>query len=243
MQDKPRFAVVTGANRGIGRAVTERLVTDGYHVAGCTRTPSDELNELLDQDQGHLVVPLDLSDEASISAAARTVLGWSKQINALVNCAGIASGGLFSMTRMDDLRELYQINTFGPLFFTQYLARAMVRSQHGAIVNIGSTAGLLGDPGTMAYGGSKAALMHATRVLASELGGSGIRVNAIAPAVVETDMAQQMQPEARAELDARSHLPGTILVEDVAATVAFLVSDQSSKLTGQIVRLDRGMPF
>lgn len=243
MQDKPRFAVVTGANRGIGRAVVERFVADGYKVAGCTRTPSEDLNEFLDEDHGHLVLPLDLSDEASVSAAARSVLGWSKQVDALVNCAGIASGSLFSMTRMDDLRELYQINTFGPLLFTQYLARAMVRSQNGAIVNIGSTAGLLGDPGTIGYGGSKAALMHATKVLASELGGSGVRVNAIAPAVVETEMAQQMQPEARAELDARSRLPGTILAEDVAATVSFLVSDQSSKLTGQVVRLDRGMPF
>jgi len=243
MRDEPTFAVVTGANRGIGRAVAERLVADGYQVAGCTRTASEDLDTLLSEDRGHLVVPLDLSDEASISAAARKIMGWSKKIDALVNCAGIASGGLFTMTRMNDLRALYQVNTFGPLFFTQYLARAMLRLRSGAIVNIGSTAGLLADPGTLAYGGSKAALMHATRVLASELGSSGIRVNAIAPAVVETDMARQMQPEALAELDARSRLPGSILAEDVAATVAYLVSDQSSKLTGQVIRLDRGMPF
>ena len=104
-----------------------------------------------------------------------------------------------------------------------------------------SVAGLLADAGTLAYGGSKAALIHATGVLATELGPFGIRVNAIAPAVVETDMASEMDPAARAALDARSALSGTVAASDVAELVAILVSDATAKMTGQVLRLDRGL--
>lgn len=243
MSESKIFAVVTGANRGIGLAITERLVMQGYRVAACVRCPSRDLQNLLPEAGGHTIVTLDLRDEAAISEAARAVLKWSKQIDVLVNCAGVASGGLFAMTRMDQMRDVFQVNTFGPLLFTQYIARAMIRAKAGSIVNIGSTAGLLADAGTLAYGGSKAALMHATRILATELGASGIRVNAIAPAVVETDMAAQMDDAARAALDGRSALPGKIAPSDVAGLVNYLISSEAAKITGQVLRLDRGMPF
>ncbi|MGV1941482.1 SDR family NAD(P)-dependent oxidoreductase [Agrobacterium sp. 22-211-1] len=241
MSENKPFAVVTGANRGIGLAITERLVTQGYRVAGCVRNASRDLQDLLSAEEGHTIVTLDLRDDAAISEAARTVLRWSKQIDVLVNCAGIASGSLFTMTRMDQMRDVFQVNTFGPLLFTQYIARAMTRAKAGTVINIGSTAGLLADAGTLAYGGSKAALIHATRVLAMELGASGIRVNAIAPAVVETDMAAQMDDAARATLDTRSVLAGKILPRDVAALVSYLISPEAAQMTGQVLRLDRGM--
>jgi 3-oxoacyl-[acyl-carrier protein] reductase len=243
MSESETFAVVTGANRGIGLAITQRLVAQGYRVAACVRTPSHDLQNLLSEAEGHTLVTLDLRDDAAIAEAARAVLKWSKRIDVLVNCAGVASGGLFAMTRLDQMRDVFQVNTFGPLLFTQYIARAMTRVKAGSIVNIGSTAGLLADAGTVAYGGSKAALMHATRVLATELGASGIRVNAIAPAVVETDMAAQMDDAARAALDARSALPGKIAPGDVAALVSYLISPEAARMTGQVLRLDRGMLF
>lgn len=243
MSESKIFAVVTGANRGIGLAITERLVTLGYRVAACVRSPSRDLQNVLPEAEGHTIVTLDLRYDAIISEAARAVLKWSKQIDVLVNCAGVASGGLFAMTRMEQMRDVFQVNTFGPLLFTQYIARGMMRAKAGSIVNIGSTAGLLADAGTLAYGGSKAALMHATRILATELGASGIRVNAIAPAVVETDMAAQMDDAARAALDARSALPGKIAPGEVAGLVSYLISPEAAQMTGQVLRLDRGMPF
>ena len=218
MSETETFAVVTGANRGIGLAITRRLVAEGYRVAACARQPSDALAELLPEAAGHVIVPLDLRRDETISEAARTVMKWSKRIDALVNCAGVASGSLFAMTRMDEMRDLFQVNTFGPLLFTQYISRIMTRNRAGSIVNIGSTAGLLADPGTLAYGGSKAALMHATRVLATE-----------------------MDDAARAALDTRSALPGRIQPDDVADLVMFLVSARSAMMTGQVLRLDRGL--
>lgn len=236
-------AVITGANRGIGMAITRRLVIQGYRIAACVRTASPELLDLLPETQGHIIITLDLRDDEVISEAARAVLKWSKQVNVLINCAGAASGGLFAMTRIADMRDVFQVNTFGPLLFTQYIARAMTRAKSGTIIFLSSTAGLLADAGTMSYGGSKAALIHSTRVLATELGASGVRVNAIAPAVVETDMAAQMDDAARAALDARSALPGKIFPSDVAALVSFLISPEASQITGQVIRLDRGLKF
>jgi 3-oxoacyl-[acyl-carrier protein] reductase len=121
------------------------------------------------------------------------------------------------------------------------VAKKMMRAKAGAIVNIASTAGLRADAGTLSYGGSKAALIHATGVMASELGAFGIRVNAIAPAVVETGMAAGMDAAAKAALNERSALPGTVEAADVAKLVSFLISDASAKMTGQVLRLDRGL--
>nr|WP_169618099.1 SDR family oxidoreductase [Ruegeria sp. PR1b] len=138
---------------------------------------------------------------------------------------------------------VFEVNLFGPLLFTQSVVKKMLRAKQGSVVNIASTAGLLADAGTLSYGGSKAALIHATKVMARELGSFGIRVNAIAPSVVETEMATQMDASARAALDARSALPGAIEPGDVADLAAFLISEQSARITGQVMRIDRGLPF
>lgn len=236
--------LVTGANRGIGLAIAERLASEGYSVAACVRSSSAELDQLIAAGAGdHARFDLDLAEEDSIKACARAALAWAGKPVGLVNCAALAAGSLFSMTRMADMRALFEVNLFGPLLFSQSVVKKMLRAKQGSVVNIASTAGLLADAGTLSYGGSKAALIHATKVMAQELGSFGIRVNAIAPTVVETEMAAQMDPAARAALDARSALPGGIEPGDVADLTVFLLSDHAAKITGQVMRLDRGLPF
>ncbi|MBA8832429.1 SDR family NAD(P)-dependent oxidoreductase (plasmid) [Rhizobium leguminosarum] len=237
--DPERVAVVTGGSRGIGLAVVRKLVGDGFLVAACSRHPSPALPT---GDEGDVrFFQLDLADPNSVKECAQALHRQYQRIDALVNCAGVAAGGLFSMARLEDLKRIFDVNYFNQILFSQYVAKRMVRAKAGSIVNIASTAGLLSDAGTLAYGGSKAALIHATKVMATELGPFGIRVNAIAPAVVETDMAIQMDEKARTALDERSALQGVVEVADVAELVAYLVSDASSKMTGQILRLDRGL--
>ncbi len=244
MSDIQKTAIVTGANRGIGLSIAQHLAAEGFRVAACVRSSSDDLSQLIQDGKGtHEIFTMDMADDASIKEGARQMLKWTGAPAGLVNCAGMASGSLFSMTRMEDLRALYQVNLFGPLMLAQYVAKTMMRTKSGSIVNISSTAGVLADSGTLGYGGSKASLIHASRVMANELGAFGIRVNAVAPSVVETDMAGLMDDKARAKLDDRSALSGRIMPEDVAGLVGFLLSPASSKISGQVIRIDRGMPF
>ena len=238
-----KIVVITGASRGIGFAIAKRLLDDGYFVYACSRLASTELKDLIKNDDFSEFFQLDLNDDDSIRSCVRSILSKKSDIHAIVNCAGIASGALFSMTKMEEMKRVFQINVFGPLLFTQGLAKRLIRRKNGAVVNIGSTAGCYADKGTLAYGGSKAALVHATRVLAVELGAFNIRVNAIAPGVVDTEMAELMDQAAREELINRSALSGVITPDHVANTVAFLVSEQAEKISGQVIRIDGGTAF
>lgn len=243
MNTEMKSIVVTGASGDIGLAIIERLVADGFRVAACCRNHPDRVTSAFTAQQHVVPYDLDLRDEAGIRECAGAIIKDSATIAGLVNCAGAATGGLFAMTRMADMRDLFEVNLFGPLLFTQYIAKKMMRQKSGAIVNITSTAGMLADPGTLAYGGSKAALGHASRVMAGEFGPMGIRVNAVAPSVVVSGMADQMDDAARAKVTDREALAGETTPADVADTVSYLLSDRASAISGQIIRVDRAMPF
>ena len=244
MMTTDRTVVVTGANRGIGLEIVRQLDSQGYRVAACCRNASNKLTNLIETStNAHKIFKLDLSNEQEIKNVTLDMLKWSGVPYGLVNCAGFATGGLFSMTRIQDLRDIFEVNLFGPLFLTQLISKKMLRAKQGSIVNIASTAGILADTGTLAYGGTKASLIHATRVLASELGTFGIRVNAIAPSVVETEMASLMDETAKDKLESRSALKAKTQASNVADAVSFLLSSKSEMISGQILRIDRGMPF
>ncbi|MFT9385357.1 MAG: SDR family oxidoreductase [Acetobacter sp.] len=236
-----RVAVVTGASRGLGLAIVKKLASEGFDIAACSRSRSDRLETVMAAYPGIRFFVLHLDDADAIKTCAQNIFREYARIDALVNVAGVAAGGLFTMTKIDDMKSIFDINYFHQILFTQYIVKKMMRTKSGSIVNIASTTGSRADAGTLAYGGSKAALIHATGVMATELGPFGIRVNAISPAVVETDMATTMDDQAKALLDARSALSGKIKPEDVADLVSFLVSQNASKMTGQTLRLDRGL--
>lgn len=238
-----KIIALTGANRGIGLEIARHLNEQGYVIAALVRTTSAALETLLSGDPDSASFEMDLCDSASVTNAAKSMLKWAGSIDGLVNCAGQAAGGLLTMTRSEDIRTLFDVNFFNQVLLMQLVSRKMIRAKSGSIVNITSTAGFLGDPGTLSYGSSKAAMNHATRVAAMELGTFNIRVNAIAPAVVETEMATLMDERARQKLEDRAALPGPTEPQDVAELVEFLLSSASVKLTGQVIRLDRGMPF
>ena len=239
-----RTVIVTGSNRGIGLEIVRQLDSEGYRIAACCRKASNELTTLIETSPyQHKIFKFDLSEEREIKDVTVDMLKWTGIPYGLVNCAGLATGGLFSMTRIQELREIFEINLFGPLFLTQLVSKKMLRAKQGAIVNIASTAGILADTGTMAYGGTKASLIHATRVLASELGAFGIRVNAIAPSLVDTGMASLMDEAAKDKLENRSALKAKTQASNVADAVSFLLSSKSEMISGQILRIDRGMPF
>ena len=235
--------VVTGASGDIGLAIVERLIADGFHVAACCRDRASRIRAAFSDSPQVTIYQLDLCDADSIKSCASDIIKDSEHITGLVNSAGLAQGSLASMTRISDMRDVFEVNLFGPLQFTQFIVKKMMRQKSGTIVNITSTAGILADSGTLAYGGSKAALAHASRVMATEFGPLGIRVNAVAPSAVESSMADLMDDAARDQLSAREALAGETTPSDVAGVVAYLVSKSAAAISGQVIRIDRGMPF
>lgn len=243
---KDKVAVVTGANRGIGLSIARTFLQNGAKVIACVRAIDSHKEDLLvqlnpDEANQLQLVHLDLSDEQVIKLAIKEIMTTNPKIDILVNNAGIASGGLFQMTTTQELHRLFQVNFFGQILLTQGIARLMQRHKAGSIINISSTAASIADPGTLGYGSSKAAFARASQSMATELGASGIRVNAIAPGVTRTDMFDQMTPVAREKLINSSSLKRAAEPEDIANMALFLASNLSTFVTGQILKVDGGI--
>lgn len=239
--------VVTGANRGIGRAIVEECAKNHADVWACMRQATDK-NRLLTEEisQKYHVsikeIELNLLDEDSIKKAAAEILSEKTPVDGVVNNAGVAgTNRLFAMTSMEDIRETFEANFFGPMFFLQRLLKSMMRSRSGSIVNIASIAAIDGEPAQLEYVSSKAAVMGATRKLASELGRFGIRVNAVAPGMTDTDMIRKMDKGLMEKTLDRTILHRLAKTEEIAKAVVFMLSDQSAYITGQTIRVDGGV--
>ena len=183
-----KTAVISGCNRGIGKATLETFAENGADIFACVRKESDEFTDIitkLAEKTGVSITPIyfDFAESEQVKAGIKSILSSKKQIDILVNNAGLATGSFFQMTSMQNLKQLFEINFFSQILFTQGISRYMSRFKTGSIINIASTAGLIGDAGTISYGSSKAALMFATKTMANELGVMNIRVNAIAPSI------------------------------------------------------------
>ena len=241
-----KTAIITGSNRGIGKAVLETFAENGADIFACARKESDEFSNVtarLAEKTGVFITPVyfDLAEGEQVKSGIKSILSSKKQIDILVNNAGVASGSFLQMTSLKDLKQVFEINFFSQILFTQGISRYMTRFKTGSIINIASTAGLIGDAGMTSYGSSKAALMFATKTMATELGEMNIRVNAIAPSITKTDMFDQMEEKARSKLINASALKRPAEAVEVANVALFLASDLSSYVTGQVLRVDGGL--
>jgi len=244
---KDRNVIITGCARGIGRAMLEIFAKNGANVWACIRKPSDDFvaysGRLADEYNVRIMpVYFDLADPGQIKAAVGSIMSAKLPVHGLVNNAGITYNALFQMTSMDRLREVFEVNFFSQFLLSQYIVKLMVRQKGGSIVNISSSAAIDADSGRSAYGASKAALICLTKVMAAELAERGIRVNAIAPGITETDMvAQSMSQDIISETVAHTMLKRMGKPVDIANTALFLASDLSSYITGQVIRTDGGL--
>jgi 3-oxoacyl-[acyl-carrier protein] reductase len=237
---------VTGCNRGIGRSIVEAFLELGANVICGTRThdlalQSDFEKKLYLQDQTVRMLLFDLSDENSVKIAVTTIIKEQLSVDVLINNAATAEGAPFEMTSIDRLRHVFEINFFAQIGLTQRVVRLLKKSKAGRIINIGSVAGIIGDRGTLAYGGSKSALMFATKVMANELARYGITVNAVAPGVTAAGMSAQMKEDDRNNLVDASFMQREGRAEEVVNVIIFLASKASSFVNGQVIRVDGGM--
>lgn len=244
---KEKNVVVTGCNRGIGRAVLERFAAHGANLWALVRTRSAafeaEIGTLAER-CGVEIRPIefDLSDASSIQSAVKEILSAKRPVDVLVNNAGaVSENALFQMTPISRIRELFEVNFFGPMLLTQLISRVMTRRKSGSIIFLSSVAVFEGDFAQAEYIASKAAVSGAVKRLARELGPSGIRVNAVAPGLVRTEMGDGMASAMADEMIRSTSFGRRAEPEEIAETIAFLASDLSSYITGQTLRVDGGM--
>ena len=242
-----KTAIITGSNRGIGRSILDQFAQNGCDVFAHARKESPEFEQYclhLAGTHGVAIIPIyfDLSDMDQMKSAFKAIMASKRKIDILVNNAGITYNALFQMTTMDKLMENFTINFITPFFFTQNVAKLMLRNKSGNIINISSTAAMDANPGRSAYGAAKAAVICWTKAMAYELAESGIRANAIAPGITETDMVGQSMTEKYITQAVDSTLLKRIgQPKDIAEAALFLASDLSSYLTGQVLRVDGGL--
>jgi 3-oxoacyl-[acyl-carrier protein] reductase len=238
-----RNIVVTGASRGIGLAVTRKLIGGGDTVIAIARRGSGELTELSQAEgvDGRLhFVPFDLGDIAGIPDLVRDLRKRFQALNGLVNNAGIGTDGLLATMRNADIEQLVRVNVLSPMMLSKYVVRSMMTHGGGRIVNISSIIAFTGYNALSVYGATKAASIGFTRSLAREVGKLGVTVNAVAPGFIDTALTEGLGDEERQRVVRRSALGRLPDVEDVANTVEFLLSEKARNITGTVVTVDAG---
>ena len=242
---KGKSAVITGASRGIGAAIAKTLAAAD---ATLVLTAQDDhalvpLAEKLRKDYGTecLIHTGDVSDAASVQELYAQVFKRFGQLDILVANAGILSDGLIGMIRAEDIAHVLNVNVAGVLHHIQAASRLMRRKKSGSIIVMSSIIGRVGNKGQMPYAASKAAILGAMMSAAKELGPEGIRVNALAPGVIDTDMTKNLNEKARQNLMQNIALGRIGTPKDVAAAALFLASDLSHYVSGQVIGVDGGM--
>jgi 3-oxoacyl-[acyl-carrier protein] reductase len=239
-------AVITGCLRGIGKAALEAYARNGANVWACCQVQDDEFEayaKSLAEETKVWITPVyfDLSDTEQIKASMKEIIKCKQKVDVLVNVAGMTYNALFQMMTMDKMKEVFEIDFFSQMIISQYIAKVMIRQKSGSIINIASIAGLDGNYGQLAYSAAKAALIGATKTLSLELAEHNIRVNAIAPGVIRTEMTAALPKDKFDVLVSKSKLGRPGETKEVSDVLVFLGSELSSYMTGQVIRVDGGM--
>ena len=245
MDLKGKTAVVTGGSRGIGRAICLKLAERGANVVTCYANSSAAADETVKLCEEYgvtaVAVKADISVKEDVDNLLAEALKITGTIEILVNNAGITRDKLLISMKDEDFDDVINTNLRGTFYTMRTASKLMMKKRYGRIVNISSVVGIYGNAGQINYAASKAGVIGMTKSLAKELGGRGITCNAVAPGFISTDMTAVLSDEVKEKLASNIALKRIGEPEDVANVVAFLASDDSSYVTGQVIEVSGGM--
>lgn len=246
-----KAVLVTGASRGIGKAIAEQLARAGAIVGLVHSGTSEASKKVVDQmcsdfealGNGAKGVPLvmNVADESSVEAAMDTFTKAAGGLYGLVNNAGVTADGLLMRHKTSDWDKVIDTNLRGAFLTVRAGSRALMKAGGASIVNLSSVVGEMGNPGQVSYVASKAGLIGMTKAMAKELASRQVRVNAVAPGFIETDMTSVLTPDQKNQMLAQIPLNSLGSVEDIAWATLYLLSPLSKYMTGQVLRVNGGM--
>lgn len=238
-----KTVVVTGASKGIGRAVAKEFANNGYNIVICYNHSISAAQELLAEISGitrAIAIRVDVSKEDEVKNMIDITKNTFGTIDVLVNCAGVSDTRLLIDSTKEDYDFVFDTNMRGTYNTCKLVGREMLSNQSGKIINISSIWGVLGGSCESVYSASKGAIIAFTKALAKEFGPNGINVNAVAPGFIQTDMTKNVTEEIKQEIIDNSALGRLGTPEDVAGVVSFLASEKSEFITGQVIGVDGG---
>ena len=239
--------VVTGCLQGIGKETLRVIAENGANVFACAYKQTDEYEQFCSElatknNVSVWPVYFDMMDNNSIKEAAKTIQSQKVEIHGLVNIAGINKDAFFNMVTYQDMLDTFQVNFFSQIIFSQYIVKLMQRKNTvGSIAFTSSITAFDGNEAQLSYGASKAALIGAMKTMALELGKNGIRVNAVAPGVIRTPMTEALNQSVIDKKVRTMDIPRMGTAEEVANTFMFLMSDLSTHISGEVIRVDGGI--
>lgn len=241
---KDKVAMITGGGRGIGREIAMLFAKEGCDLALCD-VNADVLNTTRETIEGMgrqaLTGIVDVTKASDVEAFVQKTLDKFKKIDILVNNAGITKDTLLVRMSESDWDAVLGVNLKGAFNCTKAVAKVMMKQRDGKIVNMASIIGIVGNAGQANYAASKGGLIALTKTVAKELGSRNVRVNAIAPGFIQTDMTAKLPDNVKSEMLKQIPMGKLGTVNDVANLALFLVSDESAYITGQVVQVDGGM--
>ena len=242
MRLENKKALVTGASRGIGRAVAELFLAEGAEVWGIGTKEPEDLKERQEKAEGLFRwTSADLGHLGKLEGIIDALVKEAGGFDILVNNAGITRDNLSFRMSLEDFQKVLDVNLSASFVIARTVGRDMIRRRTGSVVNMSSVVGIHGNGGQANYSASKAGLIGLTKSLAREIAGRGVRVNAVAPGFIVSDMTSAMPAEAREKMVEQIPLKRPGQPEDIARAVLFLASEASSYITGQVLAVDGGM--
>jgi 3-oxoacyl-[acyl-carrier protein] reductase len=243
---KNKNSVITGCLCGIEKKTLEVFAANGSNVWACALDYNEEFEKFcsdLEKKNNVWIKPIyfNLLNQDEIKSAVKEIMSDKKPIDALVNIAGMTEDAIFHMVSMETMKKIFQVNFFSQIYLTQMITKLMLRNNKGSVINISSISAIDGNYGQLSYSASKSAIIGASKTLSKELAPKGIRINVLAPGVIQTKMNENVPEEIINNHIKKMGIKRLGTADEVANTILFLASDKSSYITGQIIRIDGGI--